>query len=971
MRVVKNKTGVIASLVFVIGVMTLRCSLLWAQTGAEPSNLAPVPTNMKEQGGMPAMPPKTPPSLGENVQGPPPGMMPSPGMQPPRGMMPPPGMQPPPGMPPMATPPSANGEKMAAPPPSRPSDFATSPSSSGGPPPRMPPSGAVPDDNAFGPGQGFGAPPARRGAGVPPSSVRAREERGSSRSSGSDGPKNRQAPVNDSDVFKVVPQKCVPAKAEFTWNFEEEELIAILRQVSDLLCRTIVVNDSIGKNLKMTIIGKSTLSPRDAWDVLNASLAAKGFALIEQGKTWTVIKRNESKSYATPMYGSGKQARNNEEIGTLFYKTQHASQDALKNVARSLISKDGMVESIGDQFIIIIDSNSNIRRLGGIFAQIDIEDAINKIHILSLLNAEAKTVEKQLKELFDVASGPRTGPMRRRGGPSESKSNLDIDKIIADERTNSLIIVSDKEAADKLKEVIALMDQPAADQGNKGKIHVKKLRFADAKKIAETLTTVVTQGKSGSRFGRRRGDEPTNEIFEGEVKITAHENTNTLVTLASASDYRSLLATINSLDVRKEQVYVEAVILDIQVNDNNDFGINLFAGLDPNWIGGHLGVVGNPGGSAIASGISGALTKGATGAQATGLGNHGMGALAVLSNFLTGGVAGISGKPIPGTEIPSFGAVLQAISRNNQVDVLSTPYLLTTDNQEAEMSVGEKVPVVRGTSMAGAGGIGAALGVPLQNIAYEDVKLTFKITPHVGADNNVRLDINQEVNELGGEENILNQKQYRIRTKSAKTQLVLKDQQTGVIGGLIGHHSTISDNKVPLLGDIPLLGWLFKSRNTKNERKNLLLIITPYIIRTDDDYKKIVDRKLKEREEFAQMYYGGKIKTYNKYIDYDKKAGPLTTTFLQMKSAMSEAANGGAGSTSETVIKPKDNNFEPGRQPESNSNGDGGLSGSDQTVFHDAAPTYSEDDVVLDEFGSSSSAPPPDSGGTIDLGSNP
>ncbi len=770
---------------------------------------------------------------------------------------------------------------------------------------------------------------------------------------GNAAPKGKTNQPNDADIFKVVPQKCVPAKGHFIWNFEEEELINILRQVSDLLCRTMVV-DSIGKNLKMTIIGKSPITPRDAWDILVASLSSKGFTLIEQGKTWTVVKRNESKSYPTPMYFSGKQARNNEEIGTLFYKAQHASQEALKNIARLLITKDGMVDSIGDQFIIVIDSNANIRRLGTIFAQVDIEDAINKIHSVALAHADAKTMEKQLRDLFDVAAGPRAG--RRRGGPGDSRSSIEIDKIIADERTNSLIIVCDKEAFEKLHEVVALIDQPATDQGNKNKIHVKKLRFADAKKIAETLSAVVQQGKS-NRFGRRRPDESSNELFEGEVKITAHENTNTLVTVATPADYRALLATINSLDVRKEQVYVEAVILDIQVNDDNDFGINLFAGLDPSWIGGNLGVIGNPGGSNIASGIAGSLAKGAAGQAVTGLGaSHGLGALAVLSNFLTGGVAGISGKVIPGTEIPSFGAVLQAISKNNQVDVLSTPYLLTTDNQEAEMSVGEKIPTVRGTSMAGAGGIGASLGVPLQNITYEDVKLTFKITPHVGADDNVRLDIAQEVNELGPDETVLNQKQYRIRTKSAKTQLVLKDQQTGVIGGLISHNTKISDNKVPLLGDIPILGWLFKNRNWKNERKNLLLIITPYVIRSDDDYKKIVDRKLKEREEFSQMYYGGKIKTYNKFIDYDKKAGPLARALLEVKNEMSKAENGGDGSASETVIKPNESKTPAvPAESETSFNEHNTMSFKESGSFDDH-PTYSEKDIILDEFAGDASA---------------
>ncbi len=939
MQVWKNKKGVFASLVVVIGVVTLRCTLSWA--GAQ--SVGPsIPLDVAPP--MDKMMPPPPKAGGDSVGGPPPVMPPMQGM--------PPGMQPP-GM---------NGDRMAMPPVPplvKPQDAGSMP------PSRMPPQGFSPppsfsDDDTM-PPPAMGAAPQRRINGAPGQPPRF-NERMPSRATPNRG---KQNPANEADIAKVVPQTCVPAKGQFIWNFEEEELINILRQVSDLLCKTIVVNDSIGKNLKMTIIGKSPLAPKDAWDVLMASLSSKGLALIEQGKTWTVVKRNESKSYSTPMYFDGKQARSNEEIGTFFYKAQHASQDSLKNVARLLISKDGMVDAISDQFVIVIDSNSNIRRISAIFGQVDIEDANNKIHIVTLVNADAKMVEKQLRELFDVAAGARSSRSRR--GPAENRSSIEIDKIIADERTNNLIVIADKDAVDKLKDVVALIDQPAADQSNKGKIHVKKLRFADAKKIAETLSNVVSQGKSG-RYGSsgRRRDEGTSELFEGEVKITAHENTNTLVTVASPADYRSLLTTINSLDVRKEQVYVEAVILDIQVNDDNDFGINLFGGLDPNWIGGNLGVIGNPGGAKIAEGVQATIAKGATGTNITGMGTHGMGALAVLSNFLTGGVVGISGKPIAGTEIPSFGAVLQAISKNTQVDVLSTPYLLTTDNQEAEMSVGEKVPVVRGTSMAGSGGIGAALGVPLQNVAYEDVKLTFKITPHVGADDNVRLDIQQEVNELGGKENILNQSQYRIRTKSAKTQLVLKDQQTGVIGGLISHVSTISDNKVPLLGDIPILGWLFKNRNTKNDRKNLLLIITPYVIRTDDDYKKIVDRKLKEREEFAQMYYGGKIKTYNKFIDYDKKAGPLSSMLLHVDAEMNKAENGGAGAGDETIIKPKEGTMVPANEPESSSNVP---TGSDGTVYLEDRPTYSEDDIILDEFDSGEAFSGPAPGG--DVGANP
>lgn len=706
---------------------------------------------------------------------------------------------------------------------------------------------------------------------------------------------------HDEDILRVVPQKCVPAKGKFAWNFENEKLINILRQVSDLLCVNVVVNDTIGENLTLTIIGKSELTPKDAWDVLLASLAAKGLSLIHQGKTWTVIKKSEAKNYSTPTFENNKQAEANEEIGTFFYKVHHAQQEVLKNIAKTLISRDGMAESFGDQFIMVIDSNSNIRRLQDIFSQVDIEDAINKIHVISLFHSDAKTVEKQLRELFDISPSSSGAPRaRKRRTSSEGKATLDIDKIIADERTNNLIVVADKDSVEKLKEVVSLIDQPASDQDNKGKIHVKKLRHADAKKLAETLSSVVSTSK-GSRFSRRRPEDSGRDLFEGEVKVTAHESTNTLVTVCSANDYRSLLATINKLDVRREQVYVEAVIMDVEVNNDNEFGLNVFSGMTAPGLGGGLGLVANPGGRKMASGLKDAISAGATGTNVSGLGNHGLGALAVLGNFLSGGVAALVGPPVGDTKIPSFGAVLQAFSTNSSVDVLSTPYILATDNQEAVMSVGEKIPVLRGTSNIG-GGLGGLGGVPFQNIANEDVKLTFKITPHVGADDNVRIDIDQEVNEIGAEIEIHNQKHNRIRTKSAKTTLVLKDQQTGVIGGLIHHKNKNIDSKIPFLGDIPLLGWLFKNRSTEKSNKSLLLVLTPYIIRTDEDYKKILEKKLKEREEFAKLYYGGKIKEYNPYANYKERAGPISSLIIQVDSEMYKIENGGPGDDSEASL---------------------------------------------------------------------
>lgn len=730
--------------------------------------------------------------------------------------------------------------------------------------------------------------------------------------------RSKRAQAQDPNIHHVVPQKCVPAKTPFNWNLVDKDLIDVLNQVADLTCKNIVVNDPINKNMKITIFGKAPLTPKDAWDLLLASLASKGLALIQQGKFWTVIKRNESKNYSTPFYSNAHNAADNEGIGTFFYKAEHAPPEALKNIARMLISKDGIVEIVGEQIVFVIDSNSNIRRLGKIFGELDIADAVNKIHSVKIENGDVKDVEKKVRELFDLGGstniGPPMGPPRApRRKAEDGKSSLNINKVLADERTNTLIVVADLESFEKLKEVIKnVLDQPVSDLNSKGKIHVYRLRFGDADKIAETLNNVVKpSGRARSRFSRR--DEESSELFEGDVQVTAHKPSNMIVAVASQNDYKSLLPTIMKLDVRRDQVYIEAAIMDIRINNDNDFGINVFSGI-PGLPGVSLGFLANPGGRGIATGMVNSLQQNVAGTAASALnipGQQALGALAVLNNFASAGVLGLVGAPLDGTNIPSFGAVLQALSTNSNVDILSTPYLLTSDNQEAVMKVGQKVPTVKGTSSVGGGTLGASIGLPMQNIAYEPVELSLKVTPHVGADNNIRLDIEQEVNELGNAVPLPSGNQNIIQTKSAKTSIVLRDQQTGVIGGLMHNKTNRTDTKIPFLGDIPLLGWLFKSRNTKNEKANLVLIITPYVIKSDDDYRKIVDKKLKEREEFANLYFGGKIKNYDPYVDYDKKSGPVSSMLMAVSAEMNKPENGGPGDGNETIIMPKQTYIEP------------------------------------------------------------
>ena len=707
---------------------------------------------------------------------------------------------------------------------------------------------------------------------------------------------NHAIPDNEADILQIVPQKCKPILGKFVWNFKDEELSVILQQMSDMLCINMVINEKIKLNMKLTIIGMTEMNKEEALTVMLSALSANGLALSQlTSNTWSLMSKPEAMAYPSKIVTDPLSVSKNDAIATLFYKAKYASQETLKNVASAFISKEGKITNVGDQFIVIVDTGASLNRIGHIFEEIDVEDANNKIYIVPVNNADLKVVDGHLRKLFDVLPDGRPRP---KGQDSGSKNAVTIDKIIADERTRNLLIVTDKESIKKIRDVIDVLDRNNLSENTQNKIHLVRLKFADSESIAETLNKVVS---SNSR--RYMSRDNANSLFEGEVKITSHKETNTLLIASTYNDYKYILSVIDGLDVSVKQVYIEAAILSLRTSAKSDFGVNLFSGLQQTipGIGSSLGIVANPGGGGIVSNLSTSLlSSAASGAT------QNLGALAVLSNFLSGGLVGIAGPPIPGSNgIPSFGAVLQAMASNSNVDVLSTPYLLTSDNKEASISVGEKIPVIKGSAGITASSNNTALGVPPMQITYEDVKLSFTVTPRIGDNDDVTLTIKQTASDLGNKEQLSTTiSQYRINEKTINTTIVLNNQQTGILGGLISQSESKNGSKIPFLGDIPLLGWLFKTRQNQTEKSNLFLVLTPYIIRTNEDYRKIIEDKTKARQEFADLYFGGKIKKFDPYIDYDKKQGPLVGLLKSIDQKMKEIENGGFGNGKEKIIAP-------------------------------------------------------------------
>ncbi len=395
--------------------------------------------------------------------------------------------------------------------------------------------------------------------------------------------------------------------------------------------------------------------------------------------------------------------------------------------------------------------------------------------------------------------------------------------------TSSLIITDSVPNIRKMESIIRLLDVTAPE--GKGKINVYYLKHANSEDFAKVMSALVARLPGPSPAA---GPQPVGPatILEGTVTITSDKATNSLIVVASPGDYETIKDVIQKLDIRRRQVYVEAAIIEMGLSKTRELGFEFqAANLDKLESSNNLQAIG---GTNFGN-IGNVITNGPTG-------------LAALSGLNVGAVKGTF--TFKGVEFLNVGALLHALQSDSDVNVLSTPNILTTDNQKAEIMVGENIPFVTGQSQTAATG-----GQIFSQIDRRDVGISLKITPQITSEDNVRLDVYQEISDItqtaGLNPNIVGPSTTK---RSASTTVVVRDKQTMVIGGLIRDNVTSSTSKVPLLGDIPILGWLFKFKTTKVEKVNLMIFITPYIIKNELDAQDITRKKGDAIEEFRKEH---------------------------------------------------------------------------------------------------------------------
>lgn len=568
-----------------------------------------------------------------------------------------------------------------------------------------------------------------------------------------------------------------------TFNLKDAEIATVIGTIAEITGKNFIIDPRVKG--KTTVISSRPMSKDEAYQVFLSLLEVHGFATVEVGKTIKVVPDVNAKQSSTGV-SSLDHPGIGDEIVTQVIPVEYVIAAQLVPILRPLVPQQGhLVAYAPSNVLIISDRAANINRLVELIRRIDKPSADSEVELISLQHASAAEVVRILTSLVQ----------QEKQDPA-AQGTLEAQVMVADERTNSVLLGGDKSRRVRFRALIAHLDTPLQQEGN---IHVVYLKYAKAKDMVPVLTglgnTIEEEKKA------QKGKEATKQA--ANLNIQADETTNAVVITAPPDVFRSLQSVIRQLDIRRAQVSVEAIIVEVTARRASELGVQwLFDGTPSGDR--PVGAVNFTAGTSISSIAQGVATN----------------QLDLPAGFSVGFGKFNSSRF-------NFAAFVNALSGDSSVNVLSTPTIMTMDNVEAEIKVGQVVPFVTGSYTSVAGGSSTPTN-PFQTINREDVGIVLKVTPQINEGDAIKLDIEQEVSSLAPSESGGGQ---ITNNRSIKTTVLVADGQTVVLGGLIRDDANESQQKVPLLGDIPLLGGLFRYNSHRNEKSNLMVFIRPSIMR--------------------------------------------------------------------------------------------------------------------------------------------
>ncbi|MBW7991189.1 MAG: type II secretion system protein GspD [Planctomycetes bacterium] len=596
-----------------------------------------------------------------------------------------------------------------------------------------------------------------------------------------------------------MPELLKPGVADklISLDFDQVDIKIFIKTIGELTGINFLIDDSIRGTV--TLISPTRIRLGEVYEVFESVLQVKGFAAVPAGRIVKIIPRAEaSKSNILIRVGGDPELiPQNDAVVTQIIPIRFANIAELSSSLTPLVSTGGNLTTyVQSNSIILTDTSSNIHRMAKLIQELDTEGAKENIVLIRLKYGSAHNISEQIKQIMQqstVAPGGRVA----RAVPGGAGAAL---KILPDERTNSLIVLANPEDTEIIRGLVKELDvERPVEAGN---VHVIYLNHAEAVDIEKSLSKVLGQLVSGAKIESR---EP--------LQITADENTNSLIVVASSQYYRIVEDIIGKLDVVREQVLVEFQIIEVSEDVLKEIGVD-WATLD----------------EAIADSVRGFAF--------TNLGPR----IEAVSGDLEGLAIGLH-KEVGGQA--TIGAVLKALEKHSGINILSTPHVLTSNHQEATITVVDNVPYVRDSRVTE---IDPATPTKIQTFDFKDVGIELTVTPHISPGDIVRLEVNASFSKLvpSATTGVVGGDTPTTSKREVETVISIPSGTTVVIGGLIRDDEETVEKKIPLLGDLPLIGGLFRVNRDRVQKTNLLLFITPHVLTTKEALEQITEEKKRQ-----------------------------------------------------------------------------------------------------------------------------
>jgi len=587
-------------------------------------------------------------------------------------------------------------------------------------------------------------------------------------------------------------------------DFNNVDINVFIKFMSELTGTNFVVDQRVKG--KVTIISPSKISLDEAYKVFESVLEVHGYTTVQSGEVVKIIPSPDARSKSIETKLREESTGPRDRVVTQLIPLKYADPVEIKRLFTPMVSKSSVILAYpATNTLIVTDVYSNIKRLLSILKEIDITGIGQEISVIPLEYSDASKLVNLLSTVFK--------PTRPKGKGVEDK----IITMVADERTNTIVLLASEVDTVRIKRLISMVDKEAPR--GKGKIHVYYCKNATAEELAKVLQGLPTE-KAGAAKGKAAAP-----VVAGAVQISADKATNSLIIMADKDDYLVLEEVIKKLDIPRSMVYIEALIMEVDMEKSLDIGVD--------WsVFGKTTIDGKE--TAIGGGFRRGIEVGP-------------------GELLQGGLTmGLLTEPITiaGITVNNISAIVNAVKTDDDFRILSTPQVLTTDNEEARITVGENRPYQTRSTTDVSGGT-------FESFEYRDVGKILKITPHVTEGRLVRMQINLEVTAIDASATALTSATQPVTLKrTVDTTVIVSDSQTIVIGGLIDDTTTLTETKVPVLGDIPILGWLFKDQAETNQKTNLYIFLTPRVIKNPAE----ADSVLKEKQKQMDAIRGGSFK---------------------------------------------------------------------------------------------------------------